>query len=117
MRKSYSTQVKLHLYFFKSTFEIALACQLAGSLFLFISEKLSSPTNTLTSPIIFFIPFGLFLDLVYKELTHKETYYFYYNQGIRKIELWVVSIVSWSVLLILFYLIFRLCVNAWKWIV
>ncbi|KKB57971.1 hypothetical protein DXB27_04525 [Parabacteroides gordonii] len=117
MKKSYSTRAKLHLYFFKSTLEIALVCQLAGTLFLYLSTLLVDKTNTSTSPVLFFIPFGLFLDLIYKEIARKENYYFYYNQGISKVELWLVAICSWLTLLIIINLTIKLCVNVWKWIV
>lgn len=116
MRNNISIRTKLHLYFFKSTLEIALVCQLAGSLFLYLSAELMNDMSTSTSPMLFFVPFGLFLDLIYKELAYKESYYFYYNRGISKAELWVVAFCCWEILLIIINLIFKLCVTAWKWI-
>lgn len=116
MKNSFYTRAKLHLYFLKSTLEIALICQIAGSLFLYPTAKLMNNADASVNPILFYVPFGLFIDLMYKEFAQKDTYYFYYNQGISKAEQWLASICCWEILLIIINLIFKLCVTAWKWI-
>ncbi|MDH6304956.1 hypothetical protein M2459_001693 [Parabacteroides sp. PF5-5] len=55
------------------------------------------------------IPLGFLLSFLYKEFVYKEGYYFYYNQGILKVELWIVSFI----LSCFFYLIFKLIHIVW----
>jgi glycopeptide antibiotics resistance protein len=110
MRKHYSILAKLHLYFFKSTIVLTLTCQLLGALYLAFLEGMS--VSELMNQPISFMPFGLLLDMLYKEMSQKETYYFYYNQGIRKAELWIVTVLGWMLLLMSINSIYRLCANA-----
>jgi hypothetical protein len=53
------------------------------------------------------IPLGLVFDLAYKEITHKGLYYFYYNQGISKVELWIVSFVLSSSFYLVWMFVWR----------
>lgn len=117
MGKRYFTVIKLYLYFFKSTVVITSVCQLAGIFLLFFAMERNEDVSQAINQPLFFIPFGFLLDMLYKEITQSETYYFYYNQGIRKAALWLVSFCGWSVLMVIIYFIFELCVSAWKWIV
>ena len=62
-----------------------------------------------------FIPtLGLGFDYIYKELTRKEEYYFYYNQGISKYKLWIVTFIVMFIGCHLLYQIIELCVQALK---
>lgn len=60
--------------------------------------------------ILLYIPVGLAFDLLYKEIARKEQYYFYYNNSISKLQLWI------SAFLFSFipYIIFLLCMIVWK---
>lgn len=55
---------------------------------------------------------GLGFDYIYKELTRKEEYYFYYNQGISKYKLWIVTFIVMFAGSHLLYQIIRLCVQV-----
>ena len=50
---------------------------------------------------------GTFLSLFYKELSKKNEYYFYYNRGISKINLYVFTIILNVFTGILLHLIFH----------
>ncbi len=55
----------------------------------------SSTTKGIVESIFAFfgcIPLGYFLGLLYKEMSLKGEYYFYYNRGIGRWELWIVSL-------------------------
>jgi hypothetical protein len=97
--------IRLNRVFFRSTLLLSVSIgMLVGAYGLVMSEG-----HTMVSFIglcLLGIPFGWIFDLLYKELTGKEQYYFYYNQGISKIELWVVSFV----LSCSFYFVFELIV-------
>lgn len=117
MKKLNFTKIRLYLYFFKSTVVTTSVSQLAGILLLFFAMERNENVSLAVDQPLILIPFGLFLDLLYKEITQSETYYFYYNQGIRKPVLWLVSFCGWSVLMVIIYFIFKLCASVWKWIV
>lgn len=106
--------LRMHLCFFKSTVLLTLVFQSIIVILVFSGVYAGTVSGEYTNQPVLFMPLGLILDLIYKELTYKEIYYFYYNQGIRKIELWISSFCAWCGLLIIFYFILRLCVNAWK---
>ena len=106
--------LKMHLYFFKSTVLLTLVFQSIIVILVFSGVHAGTVSGDYTSQPILFMPLGFILDLIYKGLTYKEIYYFYYNQGIRKIELWISSFCAWCGLLIIFYFIIWLCANAWK---
>ena len=110
MRRHYAIRAKLHLCFFKSTIVLTVACQVAAILFLGVSGRMS--VSELMNQPVTFIPFGLLPDLLYKDMSQKENYYFYHNQGIRKAELWLVTILGWTLLLMSINSIYRLCANA-----
>lgn len=67
---------------------------------------------------LFLIPTaGLGMDFIYKELSQKEEYFFFYNQGIGKVRLWVVTFLFTAGSCFILYQIIRVCVQVWKWIV
>lgn len=57
---------------------------------------------------------GLAFDFLSKEMTQKETYFFYYNQGITKKRLWIVTFILMALLSFITYQITELCLHAWK---
>ena len=54
------------------------------------------------------------LDYIYKELTRKEEYFFYYNQGIGKYQLWIVTFIVMFICCNLLNQIIELCTQALK---
>ena len=57
---------------------------------------------------------GLGFDYIYKELTRKEEYFFYYNQGIGKYQLWIVTFIGMFICCNLLNQIIDLCTQALK---
>ena len=57
---------------------------------------------------------GLGFDYIYKELTRKEEYFFYYNQGIGKYQLWIVTFIVMFICCNLLNQIIELCTQALK---
>ncbi|MBC8600966.1 hypothetical protein H8784_04430 [Parabacteroides acidifaciens] len=99
------TRFRLYLAFFRSTLLISIVC---GALF-------ASLTDDFVSSVLLFIPtFGLGMDLLYKELTRKEEYFFFYNQGICKAKLLTATFAIYALSCIILYQIIRLCVLAWR---
>lgn len=113
MTSKYIKTRQLHLCFFKSTILLTLIIKIAGCLLLHFLQQIDPETYHPSNYIVCF-PFGLFFDLAYKELSYKEVYYFYYNQGIRKTTLWLSSFCCWEILILSIFLIIRLCANALK---
>lgn len=91
-------RIKAHWIFFKSTLLIGIGAALGMCL---LSAAMppgpSAPQETniilsLISLFFLFLPAGIVLDLIYKEIARKEEYYFYYNLSITRIELWIVTL-------------------------
>ena len=57
---------------------------------------------------------GLGFDYIYKELTRKEEYFFYYNQGIGKYQLWIVTFIVMFICCNLLNQIIEQCTQALK---
>jgi len=101
--KNWRKHILFDWVFFKSTLPISLVLGMATGGYRGIMSE-SYTMVLFINQCLLAIPFGLILDLLYKELAQKEQYYFYYNQGISKVELWIVSFFfSFS-----FYLLFKL---------
>jgi len=81
--------------------------------------SIASPWGSIEFPIksilplviLFFslLPGGILLDLLYKELAHKEEYFFYYNLSVTKVELWAVALL----LPYLIYLLVKTIGSLW----
>lgn len=64
---------------------------------------------------LYFTPtVGLMFDLIRKELTRKEEYYFYYNHGIDKYKLWAVTFIVMFAGCQLINQLIQLCAQALK---
>lgn len=109
----WKTQYRFYRIFFFSTLKFSV---LIGFLFAFMGG-LVSHGNTLDFIKLWLrlIPtLGLLFDYLYKELTRKEEYYFYHNQGIDKYKLWIVTFIVMFVCCHLLNIIIHLCVQVWK---
>lgn len=118
--RKWTTQVRFYRIFFLSTLKLSVLISL------FIPGLgLASPDLgmiPLNERIIGFIHiwlrtipfFGLAIDFIYKELTRKEEYFFYYNQGIDKYRLWAVTFLISLVSCTLLNKIVQLCADALK---
>lgn len=109
--------MRLHYCFFRSTVVLTVVFQVISVLCLLFYSFADQSEPTMENACLACLPMGLVLDLLYKELAYKETYYFYYNQGIRKGELWISSFCGWLLLFTCIYLMVGLCANVWKLIV
>jgi hypothetical protein len=87
---------KLYWEYYKSTLALSLS---SSVIFAFIiSEGLKNlPIERLPLYVIFLFCFmfgGAFAAFFYKEVSRKGEYYFYYNRGISKMSLWVITEVT-----------------------
>ena len=85
-------KITLYALFFKSTLTISLPVALLFCAYGATTSGLSNGLFSFMLLYFLFIPLGLVFDLIYKEMTQKEQYYFYYNQGISKIHLWIMAL-------------------------
>ena len=109
----WKTQYRFYRTFFLSTLKFSV---LIGFLFASFSA-LRFYGNIMDSVKLWFrlIPtVGLGFDYIYKELTRKEEYFFYYNQGIGKYQLWIVTFIVMFICCNLLNQIIELCTQALK---
>jgi len=88
------SKLKLYWEYYKSTLILNLSSSVLLAFIISEASK-SLPLARLSFQIIFLLCFmfgGAFLSFFYKEISHKGEYYFYYNQGISKIRLWIVTL-------------------------
>ena len=108
---------RFHLYyaFFRSTWLLSI---LTGSIMSVLSVLSSGAVSVeMVEICLFLIPTaGLGMDFLYKELSQKEEYFFFYNQGIGKVRLWTTTFLFSAGSCFILYQIIRICVQAWKWI-
>lgn len=107
-------KIKLHYCFFKSTVVLTVVFQVISVLCLVGFRFADESEPVLTNIYLSCLPIGIAFDFLYKEMVYKETYYFYYNQGIRKVELWIFSFCGWSLVFMCLYSILHICVKLWK---
>ena len=84
---------------------------------LLINWVFSVVIATIVSPWLFPVVTmtgGPILSLFYKEMSRKKEYYFYYNLGITKMNLMVISMVFNLVTGLLLIFILSLCQIPWK---
>ncbi len=100
-----------HYVFLRSIFLPSFSIGATLALFGLMASLSALPASFIewTSYFLSFIPYGLIIILFYKEMAHNEQYYFYYNQGITKYELWIVSFVLFGSLYIIFNSIVEIC--------
>jgi hypothetical protein len=98
--------IRLNRVFFGSTLLLSVSIGVLVGAYRFVMSEGGTAVSFIGLCLLG-IPFGWIFDLLYKELVGKEQYYFYYNQGISKAELWGVSFV----LSCSFYLVFELIVS------
>lgn len=110
-------RIRFYFCFFRSTMPLTVLSGIAISLSRLYFYPVGQHVLEVISICIFVMPLGLVFDFLYKEMVQKDEYYFYYNQCIRKIELWGVSLFIWCILCQIINIIYLLCVNAWKLIV
>ena len=102
---------KFHFVFFKSRI---LSASGIGILFGLIAQmsidpEYQTPIIQIINKLLLFIPVGMLFKILIEEIVNKDQYYFFYNQGITKVELWITSfILSFSI-----YIIFNLIFTIW----
>ena len=99
----WKTQYRFYRTFFLSTLKFSV---LIGFLF--------ASFSALRFYVSIIDSIGLGFDYIYKELTRKEEYFFYYNQGIGKYQLWIVTFIVMFICCNLLNQIIELCTQALK---
>lgn len=105
---------RFHLYFafFRSTWLLSITVGVAIAVLLALLSG-----KTLMNSLLFIPTAGLGLDLLYKEMSHKEEYCFFHNQGISTYWLWAVTFLLSAGSCFTLYQMIRVCVQVWKWTV
>ena len=102
-------KASFYLLFFWSTLLISIPAAIAitfvtGSTFMQIVVADSSPVlSVLSSVLKVWFTGGLAASLLYKETVRKSEYYFFYNAGISKIKLIVVSLILYILSSVIIY--------------
>ena len=109
----WKTQYRFYRTFFLSTLKFSV---LIGFLFASFSALrfYVSMTDSIRLWLQLIPTVGLGFDYIYKELTRKEEYFFYYNQGIGKYQLWIVKFIVMFICCNLLNQIIELCTQALK---
>ena len=102
---------KFHFVFFKSRI---LSASGIGILFGLIAQmsidpEYQTPIIQMINKLLLFIPIGMIFKILIEEIVNKDQYYFFYNQGITKVELWITSLI----LSFYIYIIFNLDFTIW----
>ncbi|MBB4035564.1 hypothetical protein GGR21_001457 [Dysgonomonas hofstadii] len=104
-------KASFYLFFFRSTLLISIAAAIAitfviGSTFMQIVVAGSDPVlSVLSSVLKIWCTAGLAASLLYKETVRKNEYYFFYNVGISKIELIIVSLILYILSSVIIYIL------------
>ncbi|MDR2953670.1 MAG: hypothetical protein LBV43_01145 [Prevotella sp.] len=106
----------LYLIFFKSTLLMSIGFAIPFSFIAmsngFIETEDSYPFLQLISSFLRMCCLAGFpISLLYKEFTKKQEYYFYYNAGLSKVNLIVVTFILYILLSIIIYC---LCSVIWN---
>ena len=105
-------KLKLLYAFYKSTLTINLSASFLLTILTLavsISENWGTGlggllVNFVQSFLLVFLTAGFLISIIYKELTYKEEYYFYYNRGVGRVKLFLFCVA----LNLLFYILARL---------
>lgn len=101
-------ELRLYWFFFRSTLTITLIVALAVA-FLRYAVASDHAVMMLFNLYAGSLPIGLLMDYLYKELSFKEQYYFFYNRGMGKLRLWVAV----ALIYLLFYFLFKGLLMLW----
>ena len=109
----WKTQYRFYRTFFLSTLKFSV---LIGFLFASFSalRLYVSMIDSIRLWLQLIPTVGLGFDYIYKELTRKEEYFFYYNQGIGKYQLWIVTFIVMFICCNLLNQIIEQCTQALK---
>ncbi|WP_278705404.1 hypothetical protein [Parabacteroides goldsteinii] len=113
----WKTQYRFYRTFFLSTLKFSVLISFLFASMGAITSIILYNGNIMDSVKLWFrlIPtVGLGFDYIYKELTRKEEYFFYYNQGIGKYQLWIVTFIVMFICCNLLNQIIELCTQALK---
>lgn len=115
----WKNRVLLHRTFFintlKTSIPVGIASALLGTSTLNSSQLAAQTLLIFFYKCLWFIPtVGLILEFIYKEFTFKEKYFFYYNKGINKTELWSVSFCLTTLVCFILFQIVQIWISVWK---
>ena len=111
----WKTQYRFYRTFFLSTLKFSVLVSFLFASMGAITSIILYNGNIMDSVKLWFrlIPtVGLGFDYIYKELTRKEEYFFYYNQGIGKYQLWIVTFIVMFICCNLLNQIIELCTHS-----
>lgn len=110
---------KFHIVFFKSRIKSSSGIGILFGLIaqMAIDPEYQTPVIQMINKLLLFIPIGMLFKILIEEIDNKDRYYFYYNQGITKIELWITSFIFSFSYYFIFYLIFTICRHSLRLIV
>lgn len=104
------TRIRLYIVFFRTTLLTSIVIGVALAFLAFILHS----RDFIGSVLLFTPTFGLGMDLLYKEVSYKEKFFFFYNKGISKAELLAATFVIFASSSLILHQIIRLCVLVWK---
>lgn len=114
--RQWRKRIRFHLIFFFNTLRLSVPIGLLLAVLSQISQM--SSFDSLGESCCFTIPTaGLGIDLLYKEISRKNDYFFFYNLSIGKIDLWASSFLLTLFCCLSLNKIIQLCVHVWKLIV
>ena len=92
---------RIFIAFYTSTVHVCFAVSCVVALFSLIVRASFFVTFSISIATV-----GLFMSLLYKEISHPEQYYFYYNRGISKMRLYafcgIINVVIGTLILIFY---------------
>ncbi|NDV58604.1 hypothetical protein [Bacteroides sp. 519] len=102
-------RLKLYAIFYRSTLKINLPISVLAGFIITTGRPSFGILSFLTDTLIMHCTIAMIIDLLYKELSRKEEYYFYYNAGISKWHIILSAFFISVIPFILFQLIVSLC--------
>jgi|GEM_PF-4537161 len=94
----------LYLTFYKQTFIYSVAT--GGMMYILPFQQLTN-TQRLTIALVAFTGIGLALYVLMEHIRKTNDAYFYFNQGVTKLQLYAFSLVLNLIVAIIIYLVFK----------
>lgn len=110
----WKNRILLHRTFFINTLKTSIPVGIASALMGVTLVTGQTPLMLFYKCLWFTPTIGLGLEFIYKEFTFKEKYFFYYNKGINKVELWSVSFCLTTLVCFILFQIVQLWISVWK---
>lgn len=112
-RRRWRGKCRIHFIFFLNSLKLSVPIGLLLTIFV----QIVFYGNFIQCLCCIIPTVGFGLGLFYKEMSSKNEYFFFYNLGIGKIELWVSAFLLTSIFCLLLNKMLQLCLHAWRLIV